>query len=71
MDTLLLGSEKGLKTTIIPKDPIALVERLDLLLASKKAGNTGVRNELISVCDELLRQKVITKELYKKLMVTI
>jgi len=62
---------KGLKTTIIPKDPIALVERLDLLLASKKAGNTGVRNELISVCDELLRQEVITKDLYKKLMVTI
>ena len=34
-------------------DPIALVERLDIQLASKAAGNTGVRNELVSICDEL------------------
>jgi len=31
---------------------------LDILLASKAAGNTGVRNEIVSICDELLRQKV-------------
>ena len=28
-------------------DPIALVERSDILMASKGAGNTGVKNELV------------------------
>ena len=46
-------------------DPIALVERLDILMASKAAGNTGVRNELVSVCDELLRHNLIDKHKYK------
>ena len=59
------------KTTVIPSDPNALIERLDLLLASKQAGNTGVRNELVSICDELRRQNVIEKETYKKLMLTL
>ncbi|ELU13790.1 hypothetical protein CAPTEDRAFT_66123, partial [Capitella teleta] len=44
---------------VIPSDPNALLERLDLLMASKAAGNTGVRNELVSICDELKRQKVL------------
>ena len=44
---------------ILPSDRIALVERLDILMASKAAGNTRVRNELVSVCDELLRQNLI------------
>ena len=47
------------ETAVIPSDPVALVDRLDLLLDSKAAGNTGVRNELVSVCDELLTQKVM------------
>ena len=59
------------KTTVIPSDPNALIERLDLLLASKQAGNTGLRNELVSICDELRRQNVIEKETYKKLMLTL
>ena len=59
------------KTTVIPSDPNALIERLDLLLASKQAGNTGVRNELVSICDELRRQNVIEKETYKELMLTL
>ena len=40
---------------ILPCDPIALVERLDIQISSKEARNTGVRNELVSTCDELLR----------------
>ena len=48
-------------TIILPCDPIALVERLDILMASKAAGNTGVRNELVSIGDELLRQNLIVK----------
>jgi len=35
------------------------------------AGNTGVRNELVSVCDEILRQEVITKDMYKTVMTKI
>ena len=58
---------EGQGTVVIPSDPVALTERLKLLLASKAAGNTGVRNELVSICDELLRQKKISKTLYKKL----
>ena len=34
-------------------------------MASKAAGNTGARNELVSVCDELLRQKFIDKHKYR------
>ena len=42
---------------ILPSDPNALCERLELLMASKQAGNTGLRNEIFSICDEFLRQK--------------
>ena len=31
----------------LPFDPIAVVERLDILMASKAAGNTGVTNEFV------------------------
>jgi len=46
---------RRLKTVVIPSAPDALVDRLELLLASKAAGNTGLRNEIVSICDELLR----------------
>ena len=59
---------QGTKTIVIPSDPNALLERLDLLMASKAAGNTGTRNELVSICDKLLRQKVINKKEYKNIM---
>ena len=52
---------------VIPSDPNALLERLDLLLASQEAGHTGVRNELVSICDELKRQGVLDTKAYKKL----
>ena len=55
----------------IPSDPDALLDRLDILLASKAAGNTGVRNEIVSICDELLRQKVLSRNHYKNLMLYI
>ena len=51
--------------TILSCDPIAPVVRLEILMASKAAGNTGVRNELVSVCDELLRQNLIDKHNYE------
>ena len=58
---------KGEGVVVIPSDPNALLERLDLLLASQEAGHTGVRNELVSICDELKRQGVLDTKAYKKL----
>ena len=58
---------EGEGVVVIPSNPNALLERLDLLLASQEAGHTGVRNELVSICDELKRQGVLDTEAYKKL----
>ena len=58
---------QGKGVVVIPSDPNALLERLDLLLASQEAGHTGVRNELVSICDELKRQGVLDTKAYKKL----
>ena len=55
----------GLK--ILPSDPNALIDRFDLLFSSKKAGHTGVKNEIVSILDELKRQGVIKINEYKKL----
>ena len=56
---------EGLK--ILPSDPNALIDRFDLLFSSKKAGHTGVRNEIVSILDELKRQGVIKTNEDKKL----
>ena len=61
------GEFAGKGIVIMPSDPNALLERLDLLLASQKAGHTGVGNELVSICDELKRQGVLDTVTYKKL----
>ena len=69
------GTGSGLKGTglsaaaikILPSDPNALINRFDLLFSSKKAGHTGVRNEIVSILDELKRQGVLKTNEYKKL----
>ena len=58
-------SGSGLK--ILPSDPNALIDRFDFLFSSKKAGHTGVRNEIVAILDELKRQGVINVQDYKKL----
>ena len=58
-------SGQGLK--ILPSDPNALIDRFDLLFSSQKAGHTGVRNEIVSILDELKRQGVLKTNEYKKL----
>ena len=58
---------EGEGVVAIPSDPNALLERLDLLLASQEAGHTGVRNKLVSICDELKRQGVLDTKTYKKI----
>ena len=60
-------STSGTGLMILPNDPNALLERLDLLIASQNAGHTGVRNELVSILDVLKRQGVINMNTYKKL----
>ena len=58
-------SGSGLK--ILPSDPNALIDRFDLLFSSKKAGHTGVKNEIVAILDELKRQGVLKTNEYKKL----
>ena len=65
------GITPSIPSIILPCDPIALVDRLDILMANKAAGNTEVRNELVSVCDELLRQNLIDKHKYKIIMLQL
>ena len=65
------GITPSVPTIILPSNPITLVERLDILMASKAVGITGVRNELVSVCDELLRHNLIDKRKYKIIMLQL
>jgi hypothetical protein len=57
---------------IFYNDPNDLVSRLNLLAASKNAGNTGVDNEISDIVDELLKKSYITKDvaiqLYNKIL---
>ena len=58
---------RGTGLKILPSDPNALIHRFDLLFSSQKAGHTGVRNEIVSILDELKRQGVLKTNEYKKL----
>ena len=62
-----LPSTIGTGLKILPSDPNALIDRFDLLFSSKKAGHTGVRNEIVSILDELKRQGVVKTNEYKRL----
>jgi len=66
----LEGEKKG-GGVFLPNDPNALCERLELLMASKQAENTSLRNEIVSICDELLSQKILPHDAYKNLMFTL
>ena len=59
---------EGTGVVILPSDAMALLDRLELLLGSKGAGNTGLRNEIVSICDELKRQQILDVNAYKNLM---
>ena len=62
------GKYEGTGVVILPSDVNALLDRLELLMGSKGAGNTGVGNEIVSICDELKRQNVLDVNQYKHLM---
>jgi hypothetical protein len=54
--------------TFLPSDPISLIDQLQLSIASYTAGNNGEYNKIYSILDELLKQKIITKNDYVKIM---
>ena len=56
---------EGSGVVVIQSDPISLLEKLDPLLASKEAGHTDIKNELMSICNELKRQGVLDVDLKK------
>ncbi|XP_067942978.1 uncharacterized protein [Watersipora subatra] len=62
---------QGSGTVFLPQDPTTLIDRLELLRASRQAGNTGIINEMVSILDELLRRKIIKKSEYKKLSLAL
>ncbi|XP_065678499.1 uncharacterized protein LOC136093425 [Hydra vulgaris] len=63
--------KSGKGVVILPSDPNALFEMLKLRLAALQAGNTGARNEVVAICDELLRQGQIDDDEYKALQKAI
>jgi hypothetical protein len=58
-------------TTFLPSDPNSLIEQLQLSIASYTAGNNGEYNKINSILDELLKQKIITKNKYEKIIKNI
>ena len=67
----LKGSGLKKNYVTLPSDPSELVDRLTLLAGSKDAGNTGVYNEMVSICNELLKKKIIGKGQYKQFLSNI
>ena len=45
-----------------------LIDRFDLLMASKEAGNTGVTDELLDIVDKLFNENIIDKKEHKILL---
>ena len=56
---------------LMPSSSSAVADMLSLRFAGYKAGNTGVRNEIVDLSDELLRQSVMSNDSYKKLMLLL
>ena len=61
------GCPKKYPDTKFYNNPDELVQELSKLVVAKEAGNTGIDNIIVSVLDELLSIKTITKNVYDKL----
>lgn len=61
------SAKKGRSVYFLPSDIDGLWQKVILLRAEYKAGNTTTRNELVAVLDELKRQDQITDDEYSKL----
>ena len=57
-----------LNITFLPSDPKSLIDQLRLSLASYTAGNNGEYNKINSILDQLLKQKILTKNDYIKII---
>ena len=54
--------------SFLPNDPSQLVNRLLLLLVSKKVGNNNCFNEASAILDQLMNMKIINKYQYKDIL---
>ena len=63
-------SKKG-KGLMLSSDPNVIVDKLSLRLASYKAGNKRLRNEIVDIFGELKRKNVLTDKRSKNLMLTL
>ena len=61
------GRPKTKPDTLLYNNTDQLVQMLQEHIAAKEAGNTGVDNYIVSILDELLRIKAISKDSYDKL----
>ena len=57
----------GLQTVFLPKDFDSLMDRLELCAAAYRAGNNGVRNEIVAILDALRKFGYINDQKYRQL----
>ena len=57
----------GSGVVYLSSDPNVLCDRLELLVAANKAGNSAVRNEIVSILDTLKKIEYISEMQYKKI----
>ena len=62
------GRPRKYPDTLFYKHPDELAQRLNELVIAREAGNTGLDNYINSVLDELLNTKVISKDVYDKII---
>ena len=67
VETTQIEKAYPISTYVYYSDPNELVERLELLVASKNAGNNGVLNEISAILDELLKHWDLSKDDYTSL----
>ena len=68
----LMVTASGVSQTIfLSSDPDELCDRLKLLLQEKHAGNNSdiINDEIVSIVDELLEYKCITKKQHKQILI--
>ena len=61
-------SRLGSGVRFLPDDLSQLVNRLLLLLGSKKAGNNNCFNEAAAILDQLMNMKIMNKCQYKDIL---
>ena len=65
------GRPRKYPETIVYNSANDLCQKLDELVAAKRAGNTGLDNSINSVLDELLNIGAVNKDIYNSLFKNI